>query len=164
LISNDYYPALARDNVAVVTEGIERIEAHAIVTRGGVRHAVDAIVYGTGFRAQAGLAPVRIVGTGGRTLDDVWRDGMSAYLGTSVAGFPNLFLLIGPNTGLGHNSMVYMIESQINYVLDALRALGRRRARAGRAAGGTSGVQYEPRAQAQEHRLADRLYELVPRS
>jgi hypothetical protein len=73
---------------------------------------------------------VRIVGTGGRTLDDVWRDGMSAYLGTSVAGFPNLFLLIGPNTGLGHNSMVYMIESQINYVLDALRALGRRRARA----------------------------------
>lgn len=130
LISNDYYPALARDNVAVVTEGIERIEAHAIVTRGGVRHAVDAIVYGTGFRAQAGLAPVRIVGTGGRTLDDVWRDGMSAYLGTSVAGFPNLFLLIGPNTGLGHNSMVYMIESQINYVLDALRALGRRRARA----------------------------------
>ncbi len=130
LISNDYYPALARENVDVVTQAIERIETSAIVTRDGVRHLVDAIVYATGFRAQDGIAPVRIVGSGGRTLEQAWRDGMSAYLGTSVAGFPNFFLLIGPNTGLGHNSMIYMIESQINYVLAALRTLRRRRARA----------------------------------
>ncbi|GAC1544502.1 MAG: NAD(P)/FAD-dependent oxidoreductase [Vulcanimicrobiaceae bacterium] len=129
LISNDYYPALVRANVDVVTDDVERVEPDAIVTRGGVRHPVDAIVYGTGFRAQDGLAPVRVIGTAGRVLADVWRDGMSAYLGTSVAGFPNFFLLVGPNTGLGHNSMVYMIESQINYVLDALRVLQRRRAR-----------------------------------
>lgn len=130
LFSNDYYATLARPNVEVVTDAIERIEADAVVTRDGVRHVVDAIVYGTGFRAQDPVAPVRIIGSGGLSLDDAWRDGLRAYLGTSVAGFPNLFLLVGPNTGLGHNSMVYMIESQINYVLDALRTLRRRGARA----------------------------------
>ncbi|GAC1527467.1 MAG: hypothetical protein NVS2B8_13860 [Vulcanimicrobiaceae bacterium] len=88
------------------------------------------LVYGTGFRAQDGLSPVRVIGEGGRTLDDAWADGMEAYLGTSVAGFPNFFTLVGPNTGLGHNSMIYMIESQIAYVLDALREMKRRGARA----------------------------------
>jgi len=130
LISSDYYPALCRDNVQVVTSPIQRVEPTAIVTRDGVRYPTDVIVYGTGFRAQDGLAPVRIVGEGGRTLDDAWADGMEAFLGTSIAGFPNFFTLAGPNTGLGHNSMVYMIESQIAYVLDALRQLRKRRARA----------------------------------
>jgi len=130
LFSNDYYPALTRPNVDVVTSEIERIDARGIVTTAGRRHDVDVIVYGTGFRAQDGVSPVKIFGSGGASLDDAWRSGSGAYLGTSVAGFPNLFILIGPNTGTGHGSMVYMIESQINYVLDALRALRRRRATA----------------------------------
>jgi cation diffusion facilitator CzcD-associated flavoprotein CzcO len=128
LISNDYYPALARENVAVVTDDIERIEPDGVVTRDGTTHRADVIVYGTGFLPQEGVGRVRIVGTGGRTLEDAWRDGMEAFLGVSVAGFPNLFLLIGPNTGLGHNSMVYMIESHVNYVISAMRLLRERRA------------------------------------
>jgi cation diffusion facilitator CzcD-associated flavoprotein CzcO len=123
LIANDYYPALTRENVAVIDAPIARIERDAIVTADGVRHPADAIVYGTGFRAQEGVGRVRIVGAGGRTLDDAWRDGMEAFLGVNVAGFPNLFMLVGPNTGLGHSSMIFMIESQINYVLSALRFL-----------------------------------------
>ena len=130
LISNDYFPALTRANVAVVTSDIARVEGDAVITSDGSRHVVDVIIYGTGFRAQDGLAPVRIVGEGGRTLDEAWSDGMEAYLGTSVAGFPNLFTLVGPNVGLGHNSMVFMIESQVAYVLDALRQLRKRGARA----------------------------------
>jgi cation diffusion facilitator CzcD-associated flavoprotein CzcO len=128
LISNDYYPALARDNVDVVTGDIERIERDGIVTRDGTKHRADVVIYGTGFLPQEGVGRVRIVGAGGRTLEDAWRDGMEAFLGVSVAGFPNLFLLIGPNTGLGHNSMVYMIESHVNYVIGAMRLLRERRA------------------------------------
>ncbi|GAC1625821.1 MAG: NAD(P)/FAD-dependent oxidoreductase [Vulcanimicrobiaceae bacterium] len=130
LISNDYYPALARPNVELVTSAISRVEPSGVVTADGRHHAADVLVYGTGFRAQDGLSPVRVIGEGGRTLDDAWADGMEAYLGTSVAGFPNFFTLVGPNTGLGHNSMIYMIESQIAYVLDALREMKRRGARA----------------------------------
>jgi cation diffusion facilitator CzcD-associated flavoprotein CzcO len=126
LIANDYYPALARENVAVVDTPIARIERDAVVTSDGVRHHTDVIVYGTGFRAQEGMGSVRIVGAGGKTLDEAWRDGMEAFLGVNVAGFPNLFMLVGPNTGLGHSSMIFMIESQINYVLSALRFLRRR--------------------------------------
>jgi cation diffusion facilitator CzcD-associated flavoprotein CzcO len=126
LIANDYYPALARPNVGVVDAPIVRIEPDAVVTSDGVRHPADAIVYGTGFRAQEGVGSVRIVGSGGKTLEDAWRDGMEAFLGVSVAGFPNLFMLVGPNTGLGHSSMIFMIESQINYVLSALRFLRHR--------------------------------------
>jgi cation diffusion facilitator CzcD-associated flavoprotein CzcO len=128
LISNDYYPALARENVAVVTDDIERIEPDGIVTRDGTNHRADVVIYGTGFLPQEGVGRVRIAGTGGRTLEDAWRGGMEAFLGVSVAGFPNLFLLIGPNTGLGHNSMVYMIESHVNYVIAAMRLLRERRA------------------------------------
>lgn len=130
LISNDFYPALARANVEVVTDAIARVEPDAVVTADGTRYPADVVIFGTGFRAQDGLSPVRVVGEGGRTLEDAWSDGMHAYLGTSIAGFPNFFTLVGPNTGLGHNSMVYMIESQIAYVLDALRQIGARGARA----------------------------------
>ncbi len=130
LISNDYYPALGRENVRLVTDPIARIEPGAVVASDGSRYPADVLIYGTGFRAQDGLSPVRIVGEGGRTLEGAWADGMEAFLGTSVAGFPNFFTLVGPNTGLGHNSMVYMIESQIAYVLDALRQMKKRGARA----------------------------------
>jgi cation diffusion facilitator CzcD-associated flavoprotein CzcO len=130
LISNDYYPALARPNVEVVTDAIARIEPDGIVTADGTKRRADAIVYGTGFRAQEAVGRARVIGAGGRTLADAWRDGMEAFLGVSVAGFPNMYLLIGPNTGLGHSSMVYMIESQTNYVLSAMRYVRERKAAA----------------------------------
>jgi cation diffusion facilitator CzcD-associated flavoprotein CzcO len=127
LIASDYYPALQRPNVAVVTEPIERVLPQGLRTRDGRLHALDAIVFATGFDAAEAVAPFEVHGRDGADLNETWRrDGPSAYLGTSVAGFPNLFMLVGPNTGLGHNSMVYMIESQLNHVLDALARMDAR--------------------------------------
>lgn len=123
LLSNDYYPTMARDNVSLVTDGIVRIEGNAVVTDDQVWREVDAIVFGTGFKASEFLAPMRITGLEGRDLNQEWRDGAEAYKGISVAGFPNMFILYGPNTGLAHNSIVYMIESQVRYVMDGLRTL-----------------------------------------
>jgi cation diffusion facilitator CzcD-associated flavoprotein CzcO len=125
LISSDYYPALTRDNVEVVTQAIERITADGIVTTDGREHRVDTIVYGTGFHATEFLRPIEVVGRHGVRLHDEWRTGAEAYLGVTVAGFPNLFLLYGPNTNLGHNSIIYMIEAQIGFVLRCLRELRR---------------------------------------
>ncbi len=129
LLSNDYYPALQRPNVELVTDAIAEIRADRVVTRDGRERAVDAIVYGTGFRATQSLSHLRFVGRRGRELNDVWREqgGAQAYLGTTVAGFPNFILMVGPNTGLGHNSIIYMIEAQVAYVVQYLRALHERR-------------------------------------
>ena len=129
LISNDYYPALARDNVHVVGAGIERVTERGVVTADGVEHEVDTIIFGTGFKVADSFAQLAITGRDGVKLTDAWRHGSEAFLGTTVAGFPNLFLLAGPNTGLGNSSMVYMIESQVAYVLDCLRLLDRNQAR-----------------------------------
>lgn len=121
LISNDYYPALAQPNVEVVTDGIERIEPDGILTRDGVRHTFDTLILGTGFHVTDNPGFSRIRGRDGVTLEKAWADGgMRAHLGASVPGFPNMFLLLGPNTGIGHTSAVYMIESQIAFVLQAL--------------------------------------------
>jgi cation diffusion facilitator CzcD-associated flavoprotein CzcO len=125
LIANDYYPALARDNVDLVTTGIERIDATGVVDTDGVHRPVDAIIYGTGFRVGDFLGGVPVRGRHGVDLNDVFGRDTTAYMGTSVAGFPNMFLLLGPNTGLGHNSMVFMIESQIAYILDAIESMRR---------------------------------------
>ena len=121
LMSNAYYPALAEPNADVVTDGIREITPTGIRTEDGAHHEVDAIVFGTGFRVTDMQVGTRVEGRDGSKLEDAWQGSPQAYLGTTIAGFPNLFLLVGPNTGLGHNSMVYMIESQLNYVLDALR-------------------------------------------
>ncbi len=124
LLSNDYYPALRQPNVEVVTSAIARVTATGVVTADGVEHPVDTIIFGTGFKVGEGMADgVTITGRDGRKIHDVWADGPEALLGTTVAGFPNLFMMIGPNTGLGHSSMVYMIESQTRYLLDALRTV-----------------------------------------
>jgi cation diffusion facilitator CzcD-associated flavoprotein CzcO len=122
LISNDYYKALARDNVKIVTDGIERITPKGVVTADGVEHPADVIIWGTGFRVQELVPRGAYTGLGGRDLSDGWarQGGPEAFLGMSVSGFPNLFFLMGPNTGLGHSSMVYMIESQVQYALDAI--------------------------------------------
>ena len=121
LISNDYYPSLAQPNVDVVTDAITEIRAHSVVTADGVEHPVDTIVFGTGFQVTEFPGAAHIFGRQGESLRQHWGEGMHAHKGTTVPGFPNLYLLVGPNTGLGHTSQVFMIESQINYVLDALR-------------------------------------------
>lgn len=130
LISNDYYPALAQDNVEVITDSIAEVRANSIVDTNGVERKVDAIIYGTGFKAQDPMPRGTVFGRGGVDLLDAWKDGPEAYLGLSVAGFPNFFMLVGPNTGLGHNSMVFMIESQVAYVMDALKTMKARQLRA----------------------------------
>jgi cation diffusion facilitator CzcD-associated flavoprotein CzcO len=126
LLSDDYYPALVRENVALVTEPIREITPRGIVTADGREHAQDALVLATGFEAAEAVAPFEVRGRDGLDLNDAWRSGAEAYLGTTIAGFPNLFLMTGPNTGLGHSSMVLMIESQIAYILAALRTMRER--------------------------------------
>jgi cation diffusion facilitator CzcD-associated flavoprotein CzcO len=127
LISNDYFPAVSQPNVELETAGIREVRPRSIVTSDGREIEVDVIVFGTGFRVTDMPAAEYIRGRDGRSLAEVWKGSMQAYLGTSIAGFPNLFMIVGPNTGLGHNSMVFMIESQLTYVLDALRTMEARR-------------------------------------
>jgi cation diffusion facilitator CzcD-associated flavoprotein CzcO len=123
LISDDYYPALAQPNVSVLTEPIREVTPAGVVTEDGTEHEVDTIIFGTGFRVTDLPVMDMVHGRDGQSLREAWSDGMAAHLGTAVHGFPNFFLLIGPNTGLGHTSMVFMIESQLNYVLDAIRTM-----------------------------------------
>ena len=131
LLSNDYYPALTQANVHVETDRIVEVLPNAIVTQSsdGTRrdHEVDTIIFGTGFRVTDPPSAEHIYGRDGRSLAEHWSDGgMSAFHGIAIAGFPNLFFLVGPNTGLGHNSIVLMIETQVRYVIDALRQMRRR--------------------------------------
>ncbi|MBP5073039.1 alpha/beta hydrolase fold domain-containing protein [Pseudomonas chlororaphis] len=123
LLSSDYLKTLARPNVQLITEGIGRITEQGIETLDGKQHPVDAIIYGTGFAATQFLAPMTIVGRGGGQLQHAWEQGARAYLGLAVPGFPNFFMLYGPNTNLGHNSIVYMLESQISHVMRCWRAM-----------------------------------------
>jgi cyclohexanone monooxygenase len=122
-MSNDYYPALTSPNVDVITEGIREIRERSILDRADREREVDVIIFATGFKVQELVPRGMFFGSGGRDLADAWRDGPEAYKGTTVAGFPNLFFLLGPNTGLGHSSVIFMIESQVAYVLDALRQM-----------------------------------------
>ncbi len=121
--SNDWYPALARPDVELVTDKIERIVADGVVTADGTTRAADVLIYGTGFKAVEFLSPIEVTGLDGRRLADAWADGAQAYLGISVSGFPNFFILYGPNTNLGGNSIIYMLEGQIGYTLGAIQAL-----------------------------------------
>lgn len=126
LISNDWYPTLQRDDVTLETEAIDHVEADTIVTASGRRIPVDTIVLGTGFAATDFLTPMKVFGRDDRELSDAWRrSGAATYLGTAVHGFPNLFLMVGPNTGLGHNSIVFMMEAQLHLVMGALRTMMR---------------------------------------
>jgi cation diffusion facilitator CzcD-associated flavoprotein CzcO len=138
LISDDYYPALTQPNAEVVTDGIREVRARSIVDSNGVEREVDTIVFGTGFHVTDMPAARVVRGRDGRTLAEAFEGSPKAHRGTAFAGFPNLFMLVGPNTGLGHNSIVFMIESQVNYVISALRQMR---------ASGVATV--EPRADAQ---------------
>jgi cation diffusion facilitator CzcD-associated flavoprotein CzcO len=126
LPSNRWYPALGRDNVELVTDGIAEVREHSIVTKAGDEIEVDTIIFGTGFHVTDMPVANWVRGRDGRTLADSWEGSPRAHLGTAVPGFPNMFMLLGPNTGLGHSSMVYMAESQIGYAIDALRETRKR--------------------------------------
>ncbi len=130
LLANDWYPALARDDVGLVTDGIERITADGLRAADGAERPADVIVFSTGFHATDPLGSLRIKGRAGAELTETWRDGMEAHRGTTIAGFPNFFIIPGPNTGTGHTSQVFMIEAQIRYVLAALRRMDERGAAA----------------------------------
>ncbi|HJU65410.1 MAG TPA: NAD(P)/FAD-dependent oxidoreductase [Gemmatimonadaceae bacterium] len=123
LLTNDYLQSLSQPNVEVVTDGVAEVRERSIVTTDGVEREVDAIVYGTGFRTLDFTSPVRFVGPGGAELNEVWKTRPQAYLGVATAGFPNLFFITGPNSRVANNSIVFMIEAQIRYVIDCLTHL-----------------------------------------
>lgn len=124
LLSNTWYPALSRENVDLVTSPITKVTRDGIVTADGLEHPTDVLVVATGFHVTDSPFFERVRGTDGKTLADKWAsDGMEAYKGTTVSGYPNLFVLVGPATGLGHSSMIYMIESQLNYLASAMQMM-----------------------------------------
>jgi cation diffusion facilitator CzcD-associated flavoprotein CzcO len=124
IISDDFLPAMARPNVSLVTDRIDGIEENGIRTKDGVLHEVDVIVYGTGFETLQFLGAGDITGRDGQSLRRAWQEAPRAYLGMTVAGFPNFFMLYGPNTNLGHNSILLMLEAQYGYILQALDEIG----------------------------------------
>jgi cation diffusion facilitator CzcD-associated flavoprotein CzcO len=125
LFSADWYPALARDHVDVVTQAVTAVEAHGVRTADGRLHAADVLVWGTGFAATEFLAGIEVTGRGGADLHEAWADGARAHLGLTVPGFPNLFCVYGPNTNLGGNSVIGMMEAQTRYLTQVVRRLDR---------------------------------------
>jgi cation diffusion facilitator CzcD-associated flavoprotein CzcO len=144
LLSNTYYPALAAPNAEVVASGLAKVDGSTLIAQDGTAHEVDAIVFATGFHTVDMPIAQHVYGIGGRTLAQAWGGDMRALRGTTVSGFPNLCLVIGPNTGLGHNSMVHVIESQVSYIVDYVRALG-----------ASGGAALDARPEAQERWCAD---------
>jgi cation diffusion facilitator CzcD-associated flavoprotein CzcO len=152
LLADDYYPALQRPNVELITAPITALGPDGVECADARGRPADAVILATGFDAADAGPPFPIRGRGGVTLDRAWSGGAEAYLGTSVAGFPNLYFLVGPNTGLGHNSMVSMIESQVGYVLSCMR----------HAAARGIALEVRPQVQARYNReLQDRLAQTV---
>src|SRR5665213_656958 len=126
LVSSDYYPAMASANVSLQRSPITQVTTHALVTADGSEHPADVIVLATGFRATDYLHGLEVRGSTGRRLRDVWRDQASAYLGMTVPGMPNFFILYGPNTNQGGNSIIFILEAQARYVVRALQEMVRR--------------------------------------
>lgn len=123
LLSNEYYPALQQPNTELITQGVERVTRTGIRTSDGREHELDALVLATGFRVANHPMTGRIRGRSGATLEAAWRNGAASYLGITVPDFPNFFLLSGPNSGIGHTSLVFMIEAQIRYTVQAIQWL-----------------------------------------
>ena len=123
LISNKWYPMFNRDNVELVTDGIQEIREHSIITRDGVERPADCIILGTGFVVDPRIymRDFPITGLPGHELNKDWQEAAEAYLGTTVSGYPNMFQLVGPNAGLGHNSIIFMIEAQADYIIDCMK-------------------------------------------
>ena len=129
MLTDDWYPTLTKPNVELITDGIAEITEGGVRTTDGVERPADVIVFATGFKTHGFVAPMEIEGPGGRTLAEEWSEVPRAYLGLSVPGFPNLFLLYGPNTNGGAGSVIYTIEAGVNHVISALRELDRTDAR-----------------------------------
>jgi cation diffusion facilitator CzcD-associated flavoprotein CzcO len=129
MLTDDWYPALAQPNVDLITERAVEITPRGVLAADGIERPADVLVLATGFKSHAFVAPMEIVGRDGRSLTEEWNDVPRAYLGLSVPGFPNLFLIYGPNTNGGTGSVIYTIECGINHVISALRELERSRAR-----------------------------------
>jgi cation diffusion facilitator CzcD-associated flavoprotein CzcO len=144
LLSDDFYPVFKRRNVELVTEKIAEVREHSVVTQDGAERPVEVLIYGTGFHVTEQFIGVKLFGRGGLEIHDTWRNGLSAYLGVTVSGFPNYFMLLGPNTGLGHNSVVLMIEAQVRYVINCLKLMRKRNISA-----------MEVRAESQKHFAAN---------
>ncbi len=144
--SNDWYPALAADHVELVTDAVTAITAEAVRTEDGAERPVDVIIYATGFGATGFLQPMDVIGRDGSSLQQTWSAGAQAFAGVAVAGFPNFFMLYGPNSNLGANSVIYMLETQIAYVRQALAALDR---------DGLAWIDVRPEVQAAHNRWLD---------
>ena len=144
LLSDDFYPTFKRRNVELVTEKIAEVHEHSVVTQDGAERPVDVLIYGTGFHVTEQFIGMKLFGRNGLEIHDAWRNGLSAYLGVTVSGFPNFFMLLGPNTGLGHNSVVLMIEAQVRYVINCLKLMCKRNLSA-----------MEVRAESQKHFAAN---------
>jgi cation diffusion facilitator CzcD-associated flavoprotein CzcO len=127
LLSNEWYPTLTAPNAELVSAPVREITDAGVLTTDGIEREVDTIICATGFAPTDPPIARRLRGAGDRSLSEVWAGSPQAYLGTTVAGFPNLFLLYGPNLNLGHSSIVYMLEAQIHYVIEALRVMRERR-------------------------------------
>jgi cyclohexanone monooxygenase len=123
LFSNEWYPALSQPNVDVVPHAVEAVRPNGVVGADGVERSVDTIVLGTGFTITKLPIAERIHGREGRTLEETWQGSPTGYLGSTVSGFPNLFVLLGPNIGTGHSSAIFLIETQIGYLIEGLRAM-----------------------------------------
>jgi cation diffusion facilitator CzcD-associated flavoprotein CzcO len=127
LFADDYYPALTRENVSLVISGIDRIVPGGVVTEDGLTHHADVLVYATGFETTEWHLEVDIIGRDGIRLSDAWKHGPEAYLGLTIANFPNLFMIYGPNTNLGHNTITFMIERQVEYIVQCMQAMQSRK-------------------------------------
>jgi len=128
LQSDAWYPALQRDNVELIGDKVSEIRADGVVTADGQHRPCDVIIYGTGFATTDYLVPMRVTGLGGRDLHETWQDGAEAYYGITLNGFPNFFMMYGPNTN-GAGSIIYMLESQMNHILKCVTRLGHNGAR-----------------------------------
>jgi cation diffusion facilitator CzcD-associated flavoprotein CzcO len=144
LLSDDFYPIFKRRNAELVTDRIAEVREHSVVTQDGAERPVDVLIYGTGFHVTEQFIGMKLFGRNGLEIHDAWRNGLSAYLGVTVSGFPNFFMLLGPNTGLGHNSVVLMIEAQVKYVINCLKLMRKRNISA-----------LEVRAESQKHFAAN---------
>jgi cation diffusion facilitator CzcD-associated flavoprotein CzcO len=152
LLSDDFYPIFKRSNVELVTEKIAEVRERSVVTQDDTERPVDVLIYGTGFHVTEQFIGMKLFGRNGLEIHDAWRNGLSAYLGVTVSGFPNFFMLLGPNTGLGHNSVVLMIEAQVRYVINCLKLMRKRNISA-----------MEVRAESQKH-FATNLREHMART
>jgi cation diffusion facilitator CzcD-associated flavoprotein CzcO len=129
MVTDDWYPALTQPNVELLTDRIERITPNGVRTDDGVEHPADVLVLGTGFQSHAFVAPMEVVGRGGRSLQETWNGVPKAYLGITVTGFPNMFLLYGPNTNGGAGSVIYTVECAMQHVIEAMKKLEQERAK-----------------------------------